>query len=149
MTDRTRIILEDLEAVRDCRHETRRGDAFEIMAQLVREGQQFDVVVVDPPSFAQNETSVRGAMRAYARLTDLAVHLVADGGLLFQASCSSRVTTDAFFVIVESTAAATRADAAVPGLGRSSRVESSSGRRRPSAPADRRADGPLARNPRK
>lgn len=96
---------EDLEAVRDCRHETRRGDAFEIMAQLVREGQQFDVVVVDPPSFAQNETSVRGAMRAYARLTDLAVHLVADGGLLFQASCSSRVTTDAFFVIVESTAA--------------------------------------------
>ena len=80
-----------IEAVRRCRHDTRRGDAFEVMADLVASGKRFDVVVVDPPSFAQNEASVRGALRAYERLTDLAVRLVEGGGLLFQASCSSRV----------------------------------------------------------
>lgn len=79
------------EAVRRCRHDTRRGDAFEVMADLAAAGRRFDVVVVDPPSFAQNEASVRGALRAYERLTDLAVRLVEDGGLLLQASCSSRV----------------------------------------------------------
>ena len=78
-------------AVRRCRHDTRRGDAFEVMAELAASGKRFDVVVVDPPSFAQNEASVGGALRAYERLTDLAVRLVEDGGLLFQASCSSRV----------------------------------------------------------
>jgi len=87
----------DLEGVRRCRHETRRGDAFEIMAELASAGERFDVVVVDPPSFAQNEASVPGALRAYERLADLAVRLVEDGGTLFQASCSSRVDAPAFF----------------------------------------------------
>ena len=98
---------EHLEAVRTCRHETRRGDAFEIMAELAREGRRFDVVIVDPPSFAQNQSSVAAAIRAYERLTDLAVRLVEDGGLLVQASCSSRVTTDAFYETIAT--AATRA----------------------------------------
>jgi 23S rRNA (cytosine1962-C5)-methyltransferase len=78
-------------AVRRCHHSTRRGDAFEVMADLAAAGKRFDVVVVDPPSFAQNEASVPGALRAYERLAGLAVRLVDDGGLLFQASCSSRV----------------------------------------------------------
>ncbi len=93
-----------LEAVRRCRHETRQGDAFEIMAQLADTGRRFDVVVVDPPSFAQNEASVAGALRSYARLTELAVRLVEDGGLLFQASCSSRVTAPEFYATVSSAA---------------------------------------------
>ncbi|MEO6627287.1 MAG: class I SAM-dependent rRNA methyltransferase [Aquihabitans sp.] len=107
---------EELTAVRRCRLETRRGDAFEIMAELAREGRQFDVVVVDPPSFAQSQTSVAAAIRAYARLTDLAVHLVEDGGLLFQASCSSRVTAQEFYDTV--TVAATRAGVELDELGR-------------------------------
>lgn len=107
---------EHVEAVRHCRHETRRGDAFEIMAELAREGRQFDVVVVDPPSFAQKETSVPAAKRAYARLTDLAVHLVEEGGLLFQASCSSRVTAREFYDTVA--VAATRAGVELNELGR-------------------------------
>lgn len=107
---------EDLEAVQQCRHETRRGDAFEIMADLAREGRRFDVVVVDPPSFAQKKTSVPAAIRAYARLTDLAVHLVEDGGLLFQASCSSRVTPPEFYETV--VAAATTAGVELDELAR-------------------------------
>lgn len=86
-----------IEAVRRCRHTTRRGDAFEVMADLAAAGERFDVVVVDPPSFAQNEASVRGALHAYERLAELAVSLVEDGGLLLQASCSSRVGAPELF----------------------------------------------------
>lgn len=89
-------------AVAACHHRTRKGDAFEVMVELDRHGQRFDIVVVDPPAFAQNEASVAGALRAYRRLTELALPLVRDGGLLFQASCSSRVSADQFFEAVNS-----------------------------------------------
>lgn len=93
---------DDLASVRDCRHSVRRGDAFEIMDGLARERELFDVVVVDPPSFAPNEASVPAALRAYERLTVLAVRLVRDGGVLFQASCSSRVTAPELFEAIGS-----------------------------------------------
>ena len=61
-------------------------------------------MVVDPPSFAQRQASVDGALRAYRRLTALAVRLVEDGGLLVQASCSSRVAAEDFFLAVHHSA---------------------------------------------
>jgi 23S rRNA (cytosine1962-C5)-methyltransferase len=91
-------------AVRRCHHAIRRGDAFEVMADLAARGERFDVVVVDPPSFAPSEAAVSKALYAYARLTGLAVDLVSDGGLLVQASCSSRVSPEAFFATVTSAA---------------------------------------------
>ncbi len=86
-----------LPAVRACAHETRVGDAFDVMADLGRQGRRFGLVVVDPPSFAQRQANVEGALRAYSRLTQLAVRLVTPGGVLVQASCSSRVAPSAFF----------------------------------------------------
>ncbi len=70
------------------------GDAFEVMANLNERGEVFDVVVIDPPSFASNASERDGAIRAYRKLADLGTTLVAPGGHLFQASCSSRVTED-------------------------------------------------------
>ena len=75
-------------------HKTTVGDAFEVMAELAAQSQTFDVVVVDPPSFASNATERDGAIRAYRKLADLATTLVVRGGHLLQASCSSRVTED-------------------------------------------------------
>ncbi len=83
--------------VRGCRLDTTVGDAFDVMAGLQAGGEHFDLVVVDPPSFAHAQADVPGAFRAYRRLTALAVRLVDDGGLLVQASCSSRVSEDDFF----------------------------------------------------
>ncbi|MFV0526469.1 MAG: class I SAM-dependent rRNA methyltransferase [Acidimicrobiales bacterium] len=77
------------------------GDAFEVMARLAGEGRRFDLVVVDPPSFAQRARQVRGALDGYRRLARLAAGLVAPDGLLFQASCSSRVDEDAFVAAME------------------------------------------------
>lgn len=83
-----------------CFHETVVGDAFEVMDRLVRARERYDVVVIDPPSFAQRQSSVEGALRAYGQLTERGVRLVAEGGLLVQASCSSRVGADEFFATV-------------------------------------------------
>ena len=76
------------------------GDAFEVMEKLIREGRRFDVVVIDPPSFAPRESAVSMALRAYQRLTALGLQLLEDGGLLFQASCSSRVDAEDLYATI-------------------------------------------------
>lgn len=76
------------------------SDAFMVMEQLVNERRRFDLVVVDPPSFAPNNDAIPGAERAYRELTGLAVELLHDGGWLFQASCSSRISSDRFHEVV-------------------------------------------------
>lgn len=82
------------------------GDAFDVMHRLRSEGRRFGVVVVDPPSFAQRQANVSAGLRAYAKLTELALTLVEPGGQLVQASCSSRITADDFYARVLATAAA-------------------------------------------
>jgi len=95
----------DRRRVRDCHVTSEVGDAFEVLADLRRRGRSFDVVVVDPPSFASKQADVERAIGAYRRLTSLAVDLLEPGGLLFQASCSSRVPAERFVpAVVEETA---------------------------------------------
>lgn len=76
------------------------GDAFERLARLHKARRTYDIVVVDPPSFAQNQASVANAVAAYTRLTNLALGVLSPGGLLVQCSCSSRVDADDFFGLV-------------------------------------------------
>ena len=64
------------------------------MESLAASGEQFDVVIIDPPSFAQNEKSIPKALSSYRRLARAGLRLTVDGGLLVQASCSSRITID-------------------------------------------------------
>lgn len=73
------------------------GDAFEVMEAMIRAGERYDVVVVDPPSFARRAVETSRALAAYARLTGLALGLTAPGALLVQSSCSSRVGGDEFY----------------------------------------------------
>ena len=94
----------DVRPVRACTHTVAAGDAFEELAALAAAGRRFDLVVVDPPSFAANQRSVPGALRAYGRLTRLALGVLAPDGLLFQASCSSRVPEEAFLDAVHGAA---------------------------------------------
>ncbi len=70
------------------------GDAFEVLDALGQAEDSYDVVIVDPPAFATKASERDRAIRAYRKLTELALPLVRPGGRLFQASCSSRVTED-------------------------------------------------------
>ncbi len=83
-----------------CAHSIQAGDAFDIMRQLASDGRRFDVVIVDAPSFAKRAQEVDRALAAYGRLARLAGQLVNGGGVLVLASCSSRVTPEAFFRVV-------------------------------------------------
>ena len=85
----------------DERLRTLAGDAFEVMARLQSEGELFELVVVDPPSFAKRASEVPGALQAYRRLTRLALPVVAAGGVLVLASCSARVPATEFYALQE------------------------------------------------
>ena len=80
-------------------HKTITGDAFVIMKQLFKEGKKFDVVIIDPPSFAKSAKEIVIAKKKYALLAQLGMQLTAPKGILVLASCSSRVTAQDFFEI--------------------------------------------------
>ena len=80
-------------------------DAFAGLVRLAQEGRRFDLVVVDPPAFAQQQTAIPGALLAYERLTRLALGVLRPGGTLVTASCSSRVSEEEFFAAVRRVAA--------------------------------------------
>lgn len=70
------------------RFDTRRGDAFDVMAALAEEGRRFDVVICDPPAFAPTKKALEKGLRAYERVARMAGELVEDGGYLGLCSCS-------------------------------------------------------------
>ena len=78
-------------------HETIADDAFEVLAGMVSQKRLFDLVIIDPPMFAQSEKQIEGALSAYRKLTRLGLSVLRQGGTLVQASCSSRVDADSFF----------------------------------------------------
>lgn len=78
-------------------HHSITGDAFKVMGKMKKEGQLFDMVILDPPSFAHKKSQVVGAVKAYKKLTRLGLDILAPRGTLVQASCSSRVDTELFF----------------------------------------------------
>lgn len=87
----------DNPAVAQAQHKILAADAFEGMAQLHRERRRFEMVIVDPPSFAKSSAEFDRALSSYARLVKLALPLVQRGGILVMASCSSHIPADAFF----------------------------------------------------
>jgi 23S rRNA (cytosine1962-C5)-methyltransferase len=96
--------------VRRCAVHTTTGDAFQILGDLAKKGEQYDIVILDPPTFASNQAAVPRALAAYARLTRLGLAVTKRGGTLVQASCSSRVTNDDFVDTVMSAAASAGAE---------------------------------------
>ncbi|NNE11689.1 MAG: methyltransferase domain-containing protein, partial [Ilumatobacter sp.] len=99
-----------LAEVRRCTVKVTVGDAFKVLADLATRDERYDVVVIDPPSFASNQAAVPRALAAYSRLTRLGLAVVRRGGTLVQASCSSRVTADEFVDAVLVAAASAGAD---------------------------------------
>jgi len=70
----------------------RKGDAFDVLEALSKEGAQFDIVIVDPPAFAKRKKDLPKALAAYKRLNQLAMQLLAGEGILVSCSCSYHVS---------------------------------------------------------
>ncbi len=105
---RNMALNEDRAPVKACRHETTAGDAVTVLHELIDRSRLYDLIVVDPPSFASRQSQVDGALRAYGRLTELALQLLEPGGTLVQASCSARVTEPEFYSTILEAAARRR-----------------------------------------
>lgn len=78
-----------------------KGDAFEQLASLIRQEEQFDLVILDPPAFASRKQNKQNALQAYLRLAKAGAQCTREGGLLLAASCSSQVRADEFYRAVD------------------------------------------------
>ena len=67
---------------------TRKGDAFDVLEALGKDGAQYDIVICDPPAFAPGKAKLEAGLRAYERLAKMAAPLVKEGGYLVLCSCS-------------------------------------------------------------
>ena len=73
---------------------------FEYLRDIAAEGQQFDVVICDPPKFANNAQQVEKAARGYKDLNLNAFKVIKPGGYLMTFSCSGAISRDLFQKIV-------------------------------------------------
>jgi 23S rRNA (cytosine1962-C5)-methyltransferase len=86
----------------DARHEAICEDAFKY---LDRAGDQYDLIILDPPAFAKHRKVLNNALQGYRRLNAKAFEKIRPGGILFTFSCSQVVTKDDFRCAVFSAAA--------------------------------------------
>lgn len=88
-------------------HEALAADAFDFLERAAADGRRWDLVIVDPPSFAPREGARPQALRAYQRINALALAVVAPEGRLVTASCSSHVSEADLLAVLAAAAAAT------------------------------------------
>ena len=72
------------------------ADVFELLPELERAGEQYDVVILDPPAFTKSRNSVKNAVRGYREINIRGLKLVKDGGYLCTCSCSHFMTPELF-----------------------------------------------------
>jgi len=76
------------------------ADVNATLRAMLKEGRQFDAIVLDPPKFAPTVSHAERAARAYKDINRLGLMLLKPGGLLFTFSCSGGIAPDLFHKIV-------------------------------------------------
>jgi 23S rRNA (cytosine1962-C5)-methyltransferase len=72
------------------------ADVFEKLPQMEAAGEQFDVIILDPPAFTKSRNSVKNAVKGYREINLRAMKLIRDGGYLATCSCSHFMTYELF-----------------------------------------------------
>lgn len=67
------------------------ANVFDLLREHVEQVRTWDIVVLDPPSFAKSRSAIRGAHAGYAELNRTAMKLLTKNGLLVTASCTQLV----------------------------------------------------------
>lgn len=70
------------------------ADIFSILADMRSGGRKFDLVSLDPPALIRRKKDAARGIAAYRKLNDLALGLLADGGILASSSCSQHLGPD-------------------------------------------------------
>ncbi len=77
----------------DTRHQAFAEDAFKFLDRM---GDQYDLIILDPPAFAKHRDALRNALRGYTKLNAKAFEKICPGGILFTFSCSQVVNKQDF-----------------------------------------------------
>lgn len=77
----------------DQRHEAYAADAFKFLEEM---GDQYDLVILDPPAFAKHREALPRALKGYTKINQKAFEKIQPGGILFTFSCSQAVSKDEF-----------------------------------------------------
>lgn len=93
----------ELNQVQD-RLRTLQADAASGMKELLSAGEKFDLVIVDPPAFIKRKKDFKNGLGAYHQINELALRLVATGGVLVSASCSMHLGRDQLLDVLRSSA---------------------------------------------
>jgi len=80
------------------------GDVFEILRKFRDERKTFDLIILDPPKFAESSSQIQKASRGYKDINLLAIKLLNPGGILFTFSCSGHISPELFQKIVSGAA---------------------------------------------
>lgn len=86
----------------DSRHDAFAEDAFKF---LEKAGNDYELIVLDPPAFAKHKGALRNALKGYTRLNAIAISKIRKGGIIFTFSCSQAVNKDQFRLAVFTAAA--------------------------------------------
>lgn len=89
--------LNNLEAV--CRFEC--VNAFDVLKEWSKEGKQWDVVMLDPPSFTKSRATINKAIAGYKEINLRGMKLVKPGGFLVTSSCTNLVQPELFLDIIQ------------------------------------------------
>lgn len=82
-----------------CRFET--ANAFDVLKQWVKDGRQYDVVMLDPPAFTKSRATIEKAITGYKEINLRGMKLIKPGGFLVTSSCTSLVQPDLFLQIID------------------------------------------------
>lgn len=75
-------------------------NAFDILKEWTKEGKQWDVVMLDPPSFTKSRSSIDKAVAGYKEINLRGIKLVKPGGFLVTSSCTNLVKPELFLDII-------------------------------------------------
>ena len=72
------------------------ADVFDLLPELEKKGEKFDVVILDPPAFTKSRNSIKNATKGYREINMRGLKLVKDGGFLATCSCSHFMSYELF-----------------------------------------------------
>ncbi|USD39175.1 class I SAM-dependent methyltransferase [Ferrimonas sp. SCSIO 43195] len=76
------------------------ADVFKLLREYRDQGVQFDVIILDPPKFADSKAQLMGACRGYKDINMVAMQILKPGGTLLTYSCSGLMESNLFQKIV-------------------------------------------------